>query len=109
MNKLLLIISAFLLLSCNGRKTCDNPVKGRAMLVAYRVAKHSHVWLQDVKTDSIYEVSGLGGRREPIAKLGDVIDVTYCGNEIVSEIPVQYPDNTDTRFVFLTGYNYLLD
>lgn len=109
MNKLLLIISAFLLLSCNGRKTCDKPVSSKGMLVAYRVAKHSHLWLRDINTGSIYDVGGLGGRREPVMALGDVIDIKVCGNEVVSDVPVRYPDNSDTRFVFLSGYKHLMD
>lgn len=106
---LALIVLSLLVLSCSKSVTCDNPVSSKGMLVAYRVAKHSHLWLKDINTGSIYEVSGLGGRREPVMALGDVIDIKICGNEVVSEIPVRYPDNTDTRFVFLTGYIYLLD
>ena len=61
MNKIIIILTAFLLLSCNGRKNCDKPVVSKGMLVAYRVAKHSHLWLRDINTDSIYDVGGLGG------------------------------------------------
>ncbi len=116
MKKIVLVIAlSFLVLSCSKRTNCDKPVVSKGMLVAYRVAKHSHLWLRDINTDSIYDVGGLGGRREPVMALGDVIDIKVCGNEVVSDVPVRYPDNTDTRFVFLSGYKqcskrlYLMD
>ena len=106
-----LIVLSLLVLSCSKNRTCDKPVSSKGILVAYRVAKHSHLWLRDINTDSIYDVGGLGGRREPVMALGDVIDIKVCGNEVVSDVPVRYPDNTDTRFVFLSGYKrlYLMD
>jgi len=89
--------------------TCTNPTKGKARLVAYRVAKHSHLWFENVETKKIYDISGVGGRREPSISLGSSIPVEYCLGDIHLDRAtfVKVPVNRDTRFVALPGYEYL--
>lgn len=90
-------------------KKCENPKKGKAILVAYRVAKHTHLWFQNIETKYVYDVGGVGGRREPNISLGDTINIQYCGNSIIFNKYdyVKIPINRDTRFRYLKGFKYL--
>ena len=88
---------------------CVNPTNGKVVLVAYRVAKSSHLWFQNTETKQVYDIGGVGGRREPIIKLGDTINVQYCNGEIMFN-KYQYvkePNNRETRFIHLVGFNNL--
>lgn len=101
----LLIISTSLLMSCISKVTeCKNPIEGEAIFVAYRVAKHSHMWFQNTKTGQIYDIDGLGGRREPNISLGTIIDVKYCDGTILFDKYkyIREPYNRETRFVILS-------
>lgn len=112
MKAIALLILTVVLFSCVGRPVeCENPTNGEAILVAYRVAKHSHLWLKNPATGIVHDITGLGGRREPNIELGTKIKVQYCGNEIMFngyECPyVRQAINRTTRFVPLKGYEYL--
>lgn len=107
-----IIIIFLFLLNCEAlKKECVNPIKGEAILVAYRVSKHSHLWFENPKTGKVYDIGGVGGRREPSINLGDSINVYYCESEIVFDKDkyVQEPFNRETRFIYLNGYRYLYD
>lgn len=96
--------------SCSGGVSKrENPKSGKAVLVAYRVSRHSHLWFQNPETKQIYDIDGLGGRREPNINLGDTIPVQYCKGEIVFDrySYVRQPYNEKTRFIYLDGYGYL--
>ena len=96
--------------SCSqGVSECKNPKNGKAVLVAYRVAKHSHLWLQNPETKQIYDIGGVGGRREPNINLGDTILVQYCNGEIMFDrySYVREPHNRETRFIYLDGFGSL--
>jgi len=96
--------------SCSqGVSKCENPKNGKAVLVAYRVAKHSHLWFQNPTTKKIYDINGVGGRREPNINLGDTITVQYCNGEIMFDrySYVREPYNRETRFIHLNGYGGL--
>lgn len=88
---------------------CENPSNGKAVLVAYRVAKHSHLWFQNPETKKVYDISGIGGRREPNINLGDTINVQYCNGEIMLDkySCVRQPYNRETRFIYLQGFSGL--
>ena len=106
--KFVLIMS--FLPSCSQKEnTCTNPIQGKAVLVAYRVSKHSHMWFQNPGTKQIYDISGVGGRREPVINLGEAIPVKYCGEDIIFDkyFYVREPYNRETRFICLKGYEYL--
>lgn len=99
--KFLFIIAISLLMSCVAPSPeCKNPIEGKAIFVAYRVAKHSHMWFQNTKTGQIYDIDGLGGRREPNISLGTIINVTYCDNEIIFNKD-QYIRETDRETIFV--------
>ncbi len=89
--------------------TCENPTDGKAILVAYRVARHSHLWFQNPETKRVYDIGSVGGRREPNISLGDTIEVQYCNGEIVFDRYeyVKQPINRETRFVYLDGFDNL--
>jgi hypothetical protein len=94
--------------SCSqGVSKCENPKNGKAVLVAYRVAKHSHLWLQNPETKQIYDIGSVGGRREPNINLGDTIAVEYCNGEIMFDrySYVREPYNRETRFIYLNGFS----
>lgn len=96
------------IVSCNKHEKCTDHKKSKCVLVAYRVAKHSHFWLKRLDTGLYHNVGGLGGRRIPIMNLGDTIIVEFCKNEIIidgSDYSV-YPQNTQTRFVCIEGQGY---
>ena len=96
--------------SCSqGVSKCENPKIGKAVLVAYRVAKHSHLWLQNPETKQIYDIGDLGGRREPKINLGDTISVQYCNGEIMFDrySYVIEPYNRETRFIYFNGFGGL--
>lgn len=96
--------------SCSQRvDECKNPKNGKAVLVAYRVAKHSHLWFQNPKNKQIYDIRSVGGRREPNINLGDTIHVQYCNGEIMFDrySYVRQPYNRKTRFTYLNGYGNL--
>lgn len=98
--------------SCSqGVSKCENPKNGKAVLVAYRVAKHSHLWFQNPETKQIYDIGSVGGRREPNINLGDTISVQYCNGEIIFDrySYVRQPYNRETRFIHLNGYDGLLN
>lgn len=86
---------------------CKNSIKGKAVLIAYRVSKHSHLWFQNPITKQIYDISGVGGRRKPNISLGDTINVEYCNNKIIFNKYkyVKKPFNGETRFIYLTQFN----
>ena len=90
---------------------CSVVSEGPARLVAYRVAKHSRLWLENTQTGKIQEFSGLGGRRIPTIDLGQTITVKYCGEKMYVNLDpyVTYPTNKDssTKFVPLPGYEHL--
>ena len=97
------------IVSCNKHEKCTDHKNSKCVLVAYRVAKHSHMWLKRIDTGLIYDISGLGGRRIPIINLGDTINVEFCKNEIIfdgSGYSV-YPQNSQTRFIHMDGYSDL--
>ncbi len=97
-------------LSCSESvNKCDNPKDGKAVLVAYRVAKHSHLWFQNPETKRIYNIGSVGGRREPNINLGDTIKVQYCNTEIMFNRYeyVKQPVNRETRFICLNGFGGL--
>lgn len=72
------------------------------VLVAYKVAKHSHMWLKDVRTSIVWDISGLGGRREPVMNLGDTIVVQFCGDELLDTYKyVKEPVDRTSRYVSL--------
>lgn len=79
MRYILLALLGFMVMSCEPKRTneCDS-YKGKAVLVAYRVAKHSHMWLENPANGQVYDIGSLGGRRIPNIELGDTIDVEYC-------------------------------
>jgi hypothetical protein len=94
--------------SCSMNK-CENTTNGKAVLVAYKVAKHSHLWFQNPENKQLYYISSVGGRREPNINLGDTIYVQYCDGEILFD-KYQYvkrPDNRKKRFTHLDGFEYL--
>ena len=92
-----------------GVSKCENPKDGKAVLVAYRVAKHSHLWFKNPETKQIYDIGNIGGRREPKINLGDTISVKYCNGEIMLDrySYVRQPYNRETRFIHLNGYGGL--
>ena len=80
----ILLVSLLFLSSCKNKpRVCKELKEGEAVLVAYRVAKHSHMWFLNPATNTIYDIDGLGGRREPTIKLGQSIDVQYCDGDII--------------------------
>ena len=96
--------------SCSqGVNKCENPTNGKAVLVAYRVAKHSHLWFQNPETKQVYDISGVGRRKEPNINLGDTINVQYCNGEIMLDRYkyVKQPNNRETRFIYLDGFGSL--
>jgi hypothetical protein len=110
MKYLIFIFSLSLFSSCaESLKRCDQPQDGKAVLVAYRVAKSTHLWFQDPTTDTIYDINGVGGRREPNISLGDTIKVQYCDGRIVFNRYnyVKQPVNRKTRYKSLKGYEGL--
>lgn len=107
---ILILLISLTLASCVGYPTkCENPIDGKAVLVAYRVAKHSHIWLKDPRTNIIYDIGGLGGRREPNINLGDTINVQYCNKYMMENQYdlVQEPNDRTTRYISLNGYENL--
>lgn len=88
---------------------CENQTSGKAILVAYRVYKHSHMWFQNPETKQIYDINALGGRREPTISLGDTINVYYCDNQIIFNKYdyVKIPANRSIRFIYLNGFSHL--
>lgn len=102
----ILISSMF---SCESQPKCENPEQGKAVLVAYRVSKHSHMWLLNPETGKVHDVGGVGGRREPNINLGDTINVSYCNGRILFDkySYVKIPVNRKTRFIYLPGYDHL--
>src|SRR5574343_183861 len=87
--------------SCSlGEVKCENAKDGKAVLIAYRVAKHSHLWFQNPETKIIYDIGGVGGRREPNINLGDTISVQYCDDKIIFDkySYVREPYNRETRY-----------
>jgi len=79
MNKIYLFLLCIILVGCCSQTDINRAdiKNGKATLVAYRVAKHSHMWLKIKETNTIHDISGLGGRRIPTINLGDTIDVKY--------------------------------
>jgi hypothetical protein len=106
----LYVMLAVVLSSCSQSVSkCENPTNGKAVLVAYRVAKHSHLWFRNPETKRVYDIGGVGGRREPNIKLGDTINVQYCNGEIMFDRYkyVKQPNNRETRFIHLEGFGGL--
>lgn len=104
------VLLAVVFYSCSQRvRECESPKNGKAVLVAYRVAKHSHLWFQNTETKQIYDIGGVGGRREPNINLGDTISVKYCNGDIMFDrySYVRQPYNRETRFIHLNGYSGL--
>jgi len=107
MKKLLFVL---LLSSCiKPEPKCVNPKKGKAIFVAFRVAKSSHFWFKNIETNTIYNIANLGGIREPNINLGDTIDIEYCDAGIIFDKfqYVMFASNKETRFRSLYGYEYL--
>lgn len=111
MKNIIFIIFALLLITSCAQKQveCSNPIKGKAILVAYKVAKHSNMWLLNPATNTVYNINSLGGRREPNIKITDTINVEYCNDEILFDKYqyVRYPENTTSRFIYYKNYSYL--
>jgi hypothetical protein len=110
--KLLVLLSFILLfLSCVERndRSCPDLKYGKAVLVAYRVSGFSELWFVSTETKIVYHIDGIIGRRIPIIKPGDTINVRYCGSKIVFEPEdyVQRSADTELRFVSIKGYEYL--
>jgi hypothetical protein len=104
------VMLAVVFFSCSNHVSdCNNPTNGKAVLVAYRVAKHSHLWFQNPKTKKVYDIGGVGGRREPNINLGDAINVQYCNGEIMLDRYryVKQANNLKTRFIHLDGFGGL--
>ena len=91
----------------NISNNCQNPTNGKAVLVAYKVAKHSRLWLQNPNTKQIYNI-GIGKKREPNINLGDTINVQYCNGEIIiDKYKYVKKENRERRFIHLNGFDYL--
>lgn len=107
MKYILLMLIAILSFGC-AEPTCEKPVNGKAVIVAFKVAKHSRVWLKNPQTNLIDRVS-LGKRKQVIYNMGDTIDVLYCGDRTLIDRDrlVRRADNTTTRFESLQGYENL--
>lgn len=103
------ILAIFIISCSNIKNKCKNPINGKAVLVAYRVSKHSHLWFQNTETKQIYDISSVGGRIEPNINLGDTILVQYCNNEIIFNRYdyVKVPINRETRFIYLNEFSYI--
>jgi hypothetical protein len=90
-------------------KPCYTFESGKAVLVAYKVAAHSHIWFQDPKTKRIFHEGTLGGRKEPTVSLGDTINVHYCDGTLMFDknLYVKSPMDRSSRFKCLGGYYHL--
>jgi len=108
--RLIILLSVLFLFSCQSKpRVCKELKEGEAVLIAYRVAKHSHMWFLDPVTNTVYDIDGIGGRREPTIKLGQSIQVQYCDGDIIFDkySYAVYPENADTRFIYMKGYQNL--
>ncbi len=113
--KNLFVICCTLLFSCtstpeNVSNSYSNIKQGHAVLIGYKVAKHSHVAFKLIETNTTHDIDGMGGRREPNMKLFDTVIVNYCikdgyvvilhdGSEFAKE-----PLNINSRIV--GNYNF---
>jgi len=106
--KIFIVIFLVFISSCQSN-TCEQFSTGKAVLVAYRIATSSHLWLEDAITHKIYDIQGLGGRREPLIELGDTVNVQFCNGRVYFDgyNYVEYPKNSETRFICLPGYEYI--
>lgn len=111
-------INCFFLISCdngiNSASCKDNVVIGTAVLVGYKVSKHSRLYVFDPETHKIHTLHSLGGRREPSLKIGESFDVQYCGlnkeylyidRDRLRTTYVRVPEDKKSRTVMLPGYN----
>lgn len=111
MVKYLFIFLSLILIGCSPSNNEDcQLIKGKVVLVAYKISKHSKYWVKNVKNNDIYELGGLGGRREPIISLGDTIDVTFCYVKPTINIDKKSyvkKTNNNSTFKSLNGYEKL--
>lgn len=110
--RLFICLFTLFLFGCEAQRdtiVCDNATQSNAKVVAYRVAKHSRLWIEDVNSKKIFEISSVGGRREPTVGLGGIVPIQYCQSRLNFDkySYVKYPLNTTTRFVYLPGYKHL--
>jgi hypothetical protein len=119
LNKILCAVMLACLVGCDtSPPQCNTVTAGEARVVAYRVAKSSRIWIEDVKTKHVFEFSSLGGRRAPTVALGTVVPIQYCETvgytSVVKHVLfdkykyVDYPSgDSSTRFESLPGYSHL--
>ena len=99
-----------LLTSCvSNENYCEK--KGTAILVGYKVAKHSHIFIKILETNTVHEIGGMGGRREPNIALGTKFVVKYRINNKGNVYPLlnasdyaKQPIDRTSRYVMMTGY-----
>lgn len=95
--------------------SCDNmkyeEKTGTAMLIGYKVAKHSHIFIKVMETNTIHELGGMGGRREPNIPLGTKFKIryrVYADGHVRPMVDAyqfgKYPENRRRRYVMLSGY-----
>lgn len=105
-----MLAAAFTLMSCTSFPQNDELKNGTAVLIGYKVAKHSRMYIMVKETGTTHRITGLGGRREPIMALGDEFPIQYYirGNMIIPYFDrykyVRYPTNRKLRKVTLQGY-----
>lgn len=99
----------FALMSCEPSFNKDELKNGTAVLIGYKIAKHSHMYIMIEQTGTVHDISFLGGRREPIMSLGDKFPIQYYvrGNRIIPYFDkckyVKRP-NTTSRKIVMHGY-----
>lgn len=106
MKLLIPIILTSLLTACGVRFEDPIPcVDTKVELIGYRVAKHSHLWVKDHSTGVVYDIGGLGGRREPSVPIGSIINVKVCGAHAYVDKAeyVRVPEDRTTRIVGQTN------
>lgn len=94
--------------SCSSKPDCVSPIQGKAVLVAYRIGKHSEMWLRNPATGTVFNIKDIGGRRAPTIDLNDTINVQYCHNDIIfNKSKYVVVTNESNTFVWLKGYDTL--
>ena len=111
MNKfVIMLLMAFALMSCEPSVKNSELINGTAILIGYKVAKHSHMYIMIEETGTTHDIGSLGGRREPVMSLGDRFPIQYyiIGSRIIPYFNrykyVKDPTNRNSRKVTLPGY-----
>lgn len=107
---MMILVMTFALMSYEPYFNKDELKNGTAVLIGYKIAKYSHMYIMIEETGTLHDIGSLGGRREPIMSLGDRFPIQYYvrGNRIIPYFDkykyVKRPHNTTSRKIMMHGY-----